>query len=306
MFPAEITRRGVLTAGTALASAAVVLPIAIPKSASAAVPKFDHEDPKERARFRARIVGSSVEEHVHSYTKLHIYGYMNDGNMIPFFTLLNYAHGFWKPLPDGTYDSTMFESGVYCTFGTEDPLDVWENPITGEKREVWQFLGGPLKVKVGPEGAVTDENATVKPQPMTMEIIGDYFYLPQQSSFKFPNPLSPEKYPNESPGKMFFWDSHFTYSVPTADLIDQSTPRVRAAVQYVNMVTWHPWLGMGNRPGKTIGRAYGAKLKSYEDVPPGVRKAIEAKTPEVLNTAGWTKFRDDIGLYIEQRIDKKG
>ncbi|MCB2109149.1 MAG: DUF1838 family protein [Rhodobacteraceae bacterium] len=306
MFPAEITRRGILTSGPSLAAAGVMLPIVVPTRAMAAAPKVDFEDPKERARFRARITGPSIEEHVHSYTKLHIYGYMNDGNMIPFFTLLNYAHSFWKPDADGmTYSATAFECGVYCQFGTEEPLDVWENPVTGEKREVWQFLGGPLKIKVGPEGSITDENATVKPQTMPMEIIGDYFYMPQQSSFKFPNPLSPDKYPSESAGRMFFWDSHFTYSVPLDDLAGQSTPRAKTAVQYVNMVTWHPWIGMGNRPGKTIGRAYGAKLKSLDDLPVNVRKAVEAKTPEVFDTDHWTAFRDDIGLYVKQRIETK-
>ncbi len=270
---------------------------------AASLPKLNLEDPKERAKARAKVVGSCVEETVYTFYRLHLYGYMNDGNLVPFSTMNNLNITKWKPLPNGNYSGTVHESGAYCKFDTDEPLEVWENPITGEKREVWQFLGGPIKTELGPDGSVTDETATVKPKPMRMETYGGVVFVPNQSAFSFPNPIKADKWPKESSGPTFFWDSHNHNMARLVDVANPNINRAPSFASFQNLVSFHPWLGLGGKPGRSYGKAYGAKLNSLDDIPKAARATLEKKTPEIfdLGLDIWKKPIIDFAEYMAKR-----
>ena len=61
-------------------------------------------------------------------------------------TMQNLAAGSWTPLPNGNYKCMVREVGAYTAFDTDDLVDHWVNPVTGEKREIWQFAGGMLLI----------------------------------------------------------------------------------------------------------------------------------------------------------------
>ncbi len=297
----KFSRRGII-GSTAVATMAAAAPF---KAYSAAPAKLDLEDPKVRAMVRAKVQGSIAEETVYTFYRLHLYGYMNDGNLVPFTTMNNLNITKWKPLPNGNYGGTVFESGAYCKFDTDEVLDVWENPITGEKRDVWPFVGGPIKAEVGPDGAVTDETATVKPKAQRIDIIGDTIFVASQSAFSFPNPVKPDQYPTESAGPTYFWDSHFMHAGKIADVMNPKLTRAGAFSQFQNMVSFHPWFGLGGKPGRTYGKAYGTKLKNLDELPKGARASLEKQTPEIFNIDSWTKPRLDFPEYLAWRNAKK-
>ena len=301
MTSSELTRRNVIaTAGmTTLAAASI-------QAASAATASLDLTDTKTRGMVRAKVQGSIAEETVFSFYRLHLYGYINEGNLVPLCTMNNLNITKWKPLPNGNYGGTVFESGAYCKFDTDEVIDTWENPFTGEKRDVWPFIGGPLKVEVGADGAVTDETATVKPKPQRIDIIGDTVFVASQSAFSFPNPLKPEQYPKESAGSIYFWDSHFVHAAKVADVLDPKLTRAGAFSQFQNLVSWHPWFSMGGKPGRTYGKAYGTKLKSLDELPKGARASLEKQTPDIFNFETWTKPRLDFPEYLAWRKAKQG
>ena len=188
------TRREALIAGagTALAGGAL--------SASAAAPALDLEDPAVRARVRAKVSGSAGEEKVYKFYRLHIYAYMHDGNLQPLYTMNNLNVTLCRPLEDNYYAFKVFEAGVYCKFDTDEVLESWENPITGEVREPWTFIGGPLNVKLGPDGVETPPEATVHPTALRMEAYGGMVFVPVASHFSYPSPFDPEEWPKESAG----------------------------------------------------------------------------------------------------------
>jgi hypothetical protein len=227
---------------------------------------------------------------------------MGDGNLVPFISMSNLNATHWKPLPDGNYSGTVYEVGVYTKFDTDELLDVWENPITGEKREIWTFFGGPLHTTLGPDGAETGPDATVKPKSMRMEVIGDVIFVPSGSAFSFPHPMNPQVWKKEVAGPTFYWDSHFVQAARVADVLDPSKTRAGAFSQFQNLVSWHPWLGMGNRPGRTYGKAYGSKLASLDQLPKQVRANLEKKAPEIFDLPKWTKPRID---FMEYQRDRK-
>lgn len=262
---------------------------------------LDLEDPASRARIRAKIQGSAAEETLHGLAQLHLYAYLNDGNVIPLCTMWNYTVTKWKPESETSYSMRHYESGIYTKFNTQEVLEVWDNPVTGEQREVWPFIGGPIKGEIGPDGTVTGENATVKPESLGIQVVGDKVFLSAQSGFSFPNPFSPEKWPKEAAGPTFFWDSFSTLSALLKDVADPSLDRVNSTLQFQNLVSWHPWFGMGDRGGRSFGRAYGTKLGGFDDVPKFLQVALEKQTPEILNVEGWDVFRNDFADYMQAR-----
>ena len=57
---------------------------------------------------------------------------------------------------------------------------------------------------------------------------------------------------------------------------------------------------MGKTPGRTYGKALGRKLASLTDLPPAVRKLLEAKTPQIFDLPSWQPTQE-FGDYMRQR-----
>ena len=60
---------------------------------SAAASRLRLEDPSERARIFAKVKGSCAEETVYTFCRLHLYLWLNDGNLKPMLTMQNLNAG---------------------------------------------------------------------------------------------------------------------------------------------------------------------------------------------------------------------
>jgi hypothetical protein len=299
----RITRRGALLNTMAGAGAAGLLAAgSMPAgAASRRVPKLDLSDPAFRARVNAKVKGSCGTETVYTFCRLHLYLWLNDGNLLPMVSMANLNVSNWAPQANGNYLGKIHEVGVYTHFDTDELIETWKNPVTGEEREVWQFVGGPLSVEIGPDGIVTGPDATLKPKPMRVEQYGEMVLLPNHSAFSFPNPFRPEQWPKEAGAPTFFWDSHYCFGARVADILNPRITNAPAFVQFQNLVSFHPWLGMGQKPGRTYGKAFGSKLRSLDELPAVTRANLEKKTPEIFDIKSWTKPRLDFVEYMQQR-----
>lgn len=254
-------------------------------------------DPVARARMRARIIGSTAEAMVPIFYRLNIYGFDGQGSLVPFFTMNHLSINQWRQTAPDRFTTRTFESGVYCRFDTDEVLEEWDNPMTGEKRRVWQFRGGPFEVTIGPDGIVT-KDAELAPKPLRMEALGDLVILPTAASMARPSPIDPKRWPKQYAGPTSYWESQATYAAPAVQAFDDSLPSAEAFCHFQNLGSWHPWLGMGQRPGRTYGNSHGAKLTSLDGIPLAARRGLEKYTPEIFDTANWTKPRLDIIEYM--------
>jgi hypothetical protein len=298
-----MTRRDtfLFAAGAAGIAAAATAAAPTPSLAMDLPKEFNWDDPAERVRVQAAVKGSSGEETIYSFFRLHLYGYTHSGNLIPFATMSNLNVAEWRRKPNGNQAATVFEAGYYTKFDSHETLEVWENPVTGEKRKPWRFIGGPLSVEIGPDGVVTGEGATLKPERLQVQVFGDTVMFPTASAFSFPNPMRPEQYPKESAGDTYYWDSHYVYFATMKDVLNRDLTSIPSHIQFQNLVSWHPWWGMGGHEGRTWGRAYGSKINTLDDVPKNYRKGLEDQTPEIFDTGNWTAFREDFDEYMEDR-----
>lgn len=303
------TRREILAAGAsagALTAGLFATPsISAPAKATGAFGhhgNIDWNDPETRTSAQVKIRGTLGDGTVHNFIRLHIYGYANDGNLVPFFSMNNYSANNWRVLSNGNHAVRVFECGVYTHFDSQEVLTEWLNPFTGETREVHQFLGGPLNVEYGPEGFTAGPETTVKPKPMMAEVLEDSVMVSTQSSFQFPSPFQPDEFPKESPGEVFYWDSHTSHISPIEAVLDPDVLSAPSNVTLTNLVSWAPWMGMSQRPGRTYGRGAGRKISSPEALPADILRGIENHTPQVLDTANWRELHDDIESY-KQKIE---
>ncbi len=288
-------RRSLMSMLPAGAAGLALAPRAL--AAGAPPPAEMPSDPVARAQMRARIIGSTAPETVYMFYRLNIYGFAGDGQLVPFFTMNHLSVNQWKRTPLDRFTSKTFESGVYCRFDTDEVLEEWENPLTGEKRRVWQFLGGPFDVTIGPDGIVT-KSAELAPKPLRMETIGDMVILPTAASMARPSPVDPARWPKLYAGPTSYWESQATYAVSRAQAFDENLACADSFCHFQNLGSWHPWLGMGQRPGRTYGNSHGAKLRSVDGIPLTARRGLEKYTPEIFDTANWTKPRQDILEYL--------
>jgi hypothetical protein len=293
MAPISLSRRTAL-AGSAAAGAILA---AGPATAAA----LDVNDAKNAARIRAKIMGSTREEEVMTYLRINVYAFLNEGTLKPLYTLSNLNIRRWSPQADGSFKAKVYESGTYFKFDSDEPIDLWENPFTGEKRIPGDFQNGPLNLTINADGGIsTGAEATLKPKPLRSWSLGDDYFLQQASGFSYPNPWTPAEWPAESSGETTHWDSHYLFSAKLADVANDEMANVPATVQLQNLVTWAPWLGMGQRPGRTWGRGVGAKIASLDDVPKAALAEFRKKTPMIFETETWTELRNETREYKDK------
>lgn len=296
-----ISRRGVLAgtpliAGASLASMSGLSTGAAP-SMSPGEANERLTDPATRARVRARVTGSCGEEMSYKFFRLNVYGFMGDGNLIPFFTMNHISAGKWWPIEGHRYRSRLWECGYYCKFDTDDALDVWKNPVTDEELEVFHFVGGPFHINTGPDGLEVD-GKDHKPQGMRMEAIADQMIVPTAAGAARPNRVDKKKHPESWSGPTNFVESQATFAANIDEAFDEAFDEnltsAPAFCHFQNLISWHPMLRMGDRPGRTYGNARGAKIRELREIPASILADFEKYTPDIFDLDNWTEPRDGV------------
>jgi hypothetical protein len=306
------TRRDVLAAGTSLGilGASLLAPLDAGAKAATKTSGRKHalnlDDPQERFKALIKMRGSLEDGPVHTIVRLHIYGYGNDGNLVPFFSMNNYAVNVWKKLPNGNFAVKVYEVGTYTKFDDYEDMTEWTNPFTNEKLKVLQFRSGPLSVEFSPQGIVTGPEATLKPKQGAIEVIEDTVMTSTGSSFHFPTPFPADKYPNENAGPTYYWDSFYTHMSPLAVVADPGAASAPAEISLNNFVTWAPWFRMAQKPGRTYGRGAGRKISGPGALPAAVLKSIERFTPQVLDIPNWGPPYNDALEYRKELEAARG
>jgi len=259
-------------------------------------------DPVARSKMIAKVLGTTEKGERHAFMKFHVFGFAGDGNLIPFFTMNNYIIQNWTPSEDGDFEVAHREVAYYSKFDTEEAINDWENPLTGEVVELPHFVLGPVPRVYGP--SQSDSKASFSSDPMNITMIGDRVYIPTLSSFSFPNSLSVEEWGPYSSGPKTYWDSMQVFSADVEDVFDDEKSHVDAEIHMQNLVSWAPYLKLGQYPGRTMVRAYGQHVSGYDALPINIRKNFEQYTPEIFDVENWTELRMD-SIELAMSLQKK-
>ena len=257
-------------------------------------------DPARRTKLIAKVLGSTVKDERHAFLKFHVFGFAGDGNVVPFFTMNNYVVQKWAPAEDGVFELQHYEVAYYSKFDTTEPIDEWENPLTGEMITVPHFVLGPVYRAYSPDMSGGDV-ASFASDPLNITMIGDRVYIPTLSQFAFPNPMSPEDWGPYSNGSTTFWDSMMVYSADVRDVFDDTKTHVSADIHMQNLASFGPYLKLGQSPGRTMVRAYGQHISGFDALPDDIRANLEKYTPEIFDTEAWTDVRMD-NVELAQKL----
>lgn len=249
------------------------------------------QNPIRRSKLIAKVLGSTETAERHSFLKFHVFGFEGDGNLIPFFTMNNYVVQKWSPGDDGNFEVEHYEVAYYAKFDTNEAINSWENPLTGEVLDLPHFVLGPVPRFYGPTQPETSESFASDPLNITM--IGDRVFIPTLTSFAVDNILSPAEWGPYSNGPKIYWDSMMVYSADVEDVFDETKTHVDAEIHMQNLISWAPYLKVGQHPGRTMVRAYGKHISGYDDLPKDIRANLEKYTPEIFDIEGWTDMRMD-------------
>ena len=77
---------------------------------------------------------------------------LGSGNFVPLFTMNNILVDYWEPKEDEQHEMRKYEVGFYTKFDGYEPLEQFDNPVTGERVPIHHFRLGPVPRVYTPEG----------------------------------------------------------------------------------------------------------------------------------------------------------
>jgi hypothetical protein len=291
----RLTRRDAVTGAAGLAALAVGGTTAADAATTArkTAPIPDFTDRLTAHRTHVKIVGSLGREVVYSFMRLNLYGDLGEGNFVPLYTMNNILVDYWEPQDDDVHEMRKYEVGFYTKFDSQEPLEQFDNPITGQRVPIHHFRLGPVPRAYTPDGVIV---MGFNPNLLPIEVIGDRVFLATQSIENTPDRVRP--------GQTNYVNSFMTMSAALADVANPKVLSAPAHLQLQNKNRWQPWMGMGDRPGGTVARGFGTKIRDLDALPAAVRDGARRFVPEIFDTKNWTEFVFEDTEYLRQR-DKR-
>lgn len=280
--------------------AALALGGGVPSLAFAAPSRpLAFDNPRENVRTMARMT-STLEPGKTGYVRYQgrAFGLFEDGTNATLYDIDGIGALRALPQPSGAIRFLFSEFAVYLDPKTGLPLDRWTNPLTNRTVEVWHQRNGPVNYEIAPDKAMFGAFSRADGSP------GEGFQLPWVERGPFAtfaldvvsnrkNPMTPEEWPLESNGPTIPTTEHSQYAVLKRDL---ENPKLLSLPFYATLQTikpWHPWMLMGQRPGRVFARLVAQKVGGPDVLPKATFDFARA------NLAAWMEAPADwTGQYV--------
>jgi hypothetical protein len=196
------------------------------------------------------------------YVKGLYYGVV-DAKITPLYGVLGGTFSRYKKNADGNYEGKTFEVAYFTDWATGDLLKTFKNPYTGETVEVPQTRMGPSDILITPEGLkIAGESAmramSISHRFLPARIVNDDVWIVDETSVSTPPDFK---------GPKFAYNEVTTLQTTLTELNDPKLMQTATHVHFNGVVSWRPWLKMGDRPGHLLGNAAGRRLNKMTDYP---------------------------------------
>lgn len=183
---------------------------------------------------------------------------------------------------------------LYLDPATGAVVDTWTNPWTGRTNRIFHVANDPVNQRpVFPRGA---DGAPFR-IPMRVED-GRIFWNIEVPLF-YTNPMGGDF--QDFVGNHYHAMEIFNFLADEDSLRDPRTRNAGAAVSWVRLSGWMPFMEMGSRPGALVFNATGQVVKGVEALPRVLKDQIALRYPEYRtppppddarpNATTWTEFR---------------
>jgi hypothetical protein len=173
-------------------------------------------------------------------------------------------------------------------------IDQWQNPWTGKTNRIFHVANDPVNQRaVFPKAA----DGTRFRMPLNVED-GRVFWNIEVPLF-YPNPLGGDF--QEFAGNQYHAMEIFNFIADERRLRDPKMVNAKAAVSWVRLSGWMPFMEMGSRPGSLVFNATGQVVDGIGALPKVVQDQIALRFPAYRepppaddqrpNATTWTEFR---------------
>jgi hypothetical protein len=266
-------RRSALGLG-ALALTLPLMPGAVsPAAAQAAGKALDLGTKADFLTAVQKMRGALDERICMGYVKGVYYGVV-DTRLTPLYGVLGGTFSRYKKLPDGNYEGRTFEVAYFTDWNTGQLLEKFKNPYTGEVVDVPQTRMGPSTITVTAEGLKIGEGRglVVKHRFLPARVVNDDVWIVDESMVSTPPDFQ---------GPKFFYNEVTTLQARLKDLNDPNLKQTPTHVHFNGVVSWRPWLKMGDRPGHLLGNAAGRRLNKMSEYPAEYQAWTKTHHPDV-------------------------
>jgi hypothetical protein len=300
-----VGRRAALATLAGLAAAPALA--AAPRPPAGPARRVAWADPADNLAAFGRLWASLDEPVVGAFHGL-MYARLPGKRLIPLFNYEGTGVMQARLEPDGKLAIKSRETGYFTALGTREVLEWWDNPLTGERVEVYHFyndlLGGRLGTVIPDfvmaDGSKTRMNEGViaraadgpTPFRLPIDFAGARAMVSWDYAHQYRNPVSPEGWPRASTGATITPSEHFTFTAEKALLEDPDAPNVPFTAGFTRLSEAWPFMRMGGTPMSDMvlfGRMFSHKgLRGLDEVQPKLRAYVERHAPEYLTLpADW-------------------
>ena len=186
---------------------------------------------------------------------------------------------------------------------TNEILETWENPWTGEEVDVIHVANDPVNMR-GPIYAYNEDGS---PHQFRGFFIGDRVWTQGEAPLFYDNPLAGDF--QDYVGNKYQAMEGLNQYAYADDLLDASKNKLESyTLSWMRTSEWLPWMKMRGRSGFMVFTTVGGRVDSFEDLPDSIRNWIEdnypkyAQAPELLddrpNVTSWKYFKEQLASEV--------
>lgn len=177
---------------------------------------------------------------------------------------------------------------------TGQVIDRWQNPWTGKENRVFHVQNDPVN-----QGPVFRTGRDGKPFTLPIRTDNGTAFWNIEVPLFYTNPLGGDF--QDFAGNHYHAMEIFNFVMDEKALRDPKTTAVDAAVSWVRLSGWMPFMEMGSRPGGLVFNATGKVVPGIDALPKVIVEQIDRNFPEYRtpppgddkrpNATTWTEFR---------------
>jgi len=203
------------------------------------------------------------------------------------------------------FRSVSREIMAYLDPKTNEIVDAWENPWTGESVEIIHVANDPVNMRL-PTYAKTADG---KPLMVTLRRYGDTLISSSEIPLFYENPLAGSY--QEYVGGTYHAMEIFNTFYRAEDFTDRKRTQIGdSRLSWQRVSGWLPWMKMRDRPGLMIFNATGYSTFDSEQIPPKLMSILQSRYPDYLippplgdqraNETTWTITKKQIDARREK------
>lgn len=180
----------------------------------------------------------------------------------------------------GAYETTVISLVFYTDIRTGDFLQRFTNPYTGREVEINYFPPRPTRRIYSVDGPGTPPPErpgyeVIDSHPLGPAVIQANDVWVRVDDITRMEPLKPDV------GPVFRVNDWSTYHGALSDVADPDVLNAPATWHFNDILSWPPYLEMGDHPGDFMSRGFGRKVGAFSEMPAPLQALIRERHPAV-------------------------